>query len=101
MMLVLNHDIRNTCSVMTSSAALHTALRVFCLGFHAKKHNQIGGRHHCDNLGKTKIFIIEMVLQSMTRPDGQRNDRPQRNAAQRDALRLLPNVPSGRHVFHV
>jgi hypothetical protein len=40
------------------------------------------------DLGKTKIFIIEMVLHVMTGPDGWRNGRPQQDAAQRDAPRL-------------
>jgi hypothetical protein len=31
-----------------------------------------------DDLGRTKTFTIEMVLQSMMGPDGWRNDRPER-----------------------
>ena len=45
----------------------------------------------------TKIFIIEMVSTIAMGPDGWRNDRPQHDVAQRDALHrpaLCQAIPS-------
>jgi hypothetical protein len=53
----------------------------------APKLLQCGDDSASDELGKAKIFIIEMVLNVMMGPDGWRNGRPWQDAAQRDALR--------------
>ena len=50
-------------------------------------------------VGKTKIFIIEIVFQILIGPDGWRNgSQTVGNVPERDALRC--HVPPGHRVFH-